>query len=113
VGHPLLLGQPCNFLGIEIRAPLVERANKWAAKLGCQHRVHYLYANATVSLATLLGTYPGPLVRVAVQFPDPHFKRRHHKRRIIQPAVVDCLKKLMPPGGEEGASATAGEGWMS
>ena len=36
----------------------------------------------------------------ASQFPDPHFKTKHKKRRVIQPQVVHTLERLMPPGGE-------------
>jgi tRNA (guanine-N7-)-methyltransferase len=81
---------------------LVDRANKWAETLDYHKEVHFVFTNATVSLANLLSTYPGPLVRLCVQFPDPHFKKRHKKRRIIQPGVVQAVKQLLVPGGGEG-----------
>ena len=37
--------------------------------------------------------------KLDLQFPDPHFKTKHKKRRVIQPQVVADLAKLMPPGG--------------
>jgi tRNA (guanine-N7-)-methyltransferase len=36
---------------------------------------------------------------VRVYFPDPWHKKRHHKRRIIQPAFLDLLAQKMIPGG--------------
>jgi hypothetical protein len=45
----------------------VRRANEWAALLGVGGRVRYEVANATVSLAGLLASYPGPLALVAIQ----------------------------------------------
>ena len=41
--------------------------------------------------ATLAGAY--------VLFPDPWPKRRHAARRILQPAVLDALARLIRPGG--------------
>jgi tRNA (guanine-N7-)-methyltransferase len=34
-----------------------------------------------------------------VQFPDPHFKRKHRKRRVVQLQLVAALAALMRPGG--------------
>lgn len=37
----------------------------------------------------------------SVQFPDPHFKAKHKKRRVIQPALVACMcSSLKSDGGE-------------
>lgn len=33
-----------------------------------------------------------------VQYPDPHFKKRHHKRRIVQAELVETLAALLPTG---------------
>lgn len=79
---------------------LVDRANQWACMLGCGDQVHYIFANATVSLASMLSSYPGPVSSFFVQFPDPHFKNRHKKRRIIQPQVVAAIKGVLKPGGK-------------
>lgn len=84
-----------NFLGVEIRQPLVERANQWRDQLGLDN-LHFLYANINVSLRRLFK--PGDLSRVSVQFPDPWFKKRHHKRRVVQPELVADLADLLRPG---------------
>ncbi len=39
------------------------------------------------------------LDRVFILFPDPWPKTRHHKRRLIQPAFVDELARVLKPGG--------------
>ena len=39
------------------------------------------------------------LQRVFILFPDPWPKTRHHKRRLIQPAFVDELARVLKPGG--------------
>ncbi|WP_322096128.1 tRNA (guanine(46)-N(7))-methyltransferase TrmB [Pelagibius litoralis] len=38
--------------------------------------------------------------KIFILFPDPWPKRRHHKRRLIQPATVDLLARLLKDGGE-------------
>lgn len=91
---------PMNYLGLEIRQPLVERANKWCQELAMQEQVHFLFTNVSVSLAGLLETYPGPVAAMSAQFPDPHFKKRHKKRRMVQPPVVQVARERLMPGGQ-------------
>jgi len=42
---------------------------------------------------------PGSLAGVHVQFPDPWWKKRHHKRRMIDAALALLLRSLLRPGG--------------
>ena len=42
---------------------------------------------------------PGSLAGVHVFFPDPWPKKRHHKRRLLQPAFVHALAERLAPGG--------------
>ena len=41
------------------------------------------------------------------QFPDPHFKNKHKKRRVVQPELVQAAAANMPPGGERYSQAKA------
>ena len=34
-----------------------------------------------------------------VQFPDPHWKLRNRKKRIVQPQLVEAVAQLIAPGG--------------
>eukprot|EP00884_Botryococcus_braunii_P022195 jgi/Botrbrau1/865/Bobra.0352s0055.2 len=88
-----------NLLGLDIRHKLVDRGNEWARLAGLSGRVRFETANATVSLASLLSTYPGPLTLLTIQFPDPHFKARHKKRRVVQRHLVETTARLLVPGG--------------
>ena len=45
------------------------------------------------------GIGPAALDEVLILFPDPWHKKRHHKRRLIQPAFVDLLASRIAPGG--------------
>jgi tRNA (guanine-N7-)-methyltransferase len=48
----------------------------------------------------LLESFPiGTLQRVTIQFPDPWFKKRQAKRRVVQPALVEALAKYLTSGG--------------
>ncbi|MBD2363403.1 tRNA (guanosine(46)-N7)-methyltransferase TrmB [Anabaena minutissima FACHB-250] len=88
-----------NFLGLEIREPLVIEANKLCSELGLTN-LHYVFCNANNSLKVLLSSLPpGILQRVTIQFPDPWFKTRHAKRRVVQPELVADLANYLPVGG--------------
>lgn len=89
-----------NFLGLEIREPLVERA-MIRRDQAQQDNLHFVFCNANNSLQPLLSSWPGgcPLQRVSIQFPDPWFKKRHQKRRVVQPELVTALAELMPSQG--------------
>ncbi|MDX2211734.1 MAG: tRNA (guanosine(46)-N7)-methyltransferase TrmB [Oculatellaceae cyanobacterium bins.114] len=88
-----------NFLGLEIREPLVDQANLWRNESGLTN-LHYIFCNVNNSLPSLLGSLkPGQLRYVSIQFPDPWFKKRQHKRRVVQPEMVDCLAQYLAPGG--------------
>ncbi|KDP39607.1 hypothetical protein JCGZ_02627 [Jatropha curcas] len=88
-----------NYLGIEIRQKLVNRAEHWIKELALDN-LHFLFANATVSFRQLVVGYPGPLMFVSILCPDPHFKKRHHKRRVVQKPLVDSIINNLAPGGK-------------
>ncbi|TAH28882.1 MAG: tRNA (guanosine(46)-N7)-methyltransferase TrmB, partial [Oscillatoriales cyanobacterium] len=49
----------------------------------------------------ILETLPaGTLQRVSIQFPDPWFKKKHHKRRVVQQELVGELATYLAVGGE-------------
>lgn len=88
-----------NFLGLEIREPLVVRANEVRQEEGLAN-LHYLFCNANNSLYYVLASLlEGSLQWVTIQFPDPWFKKRHQKRRVVQPEVVQILADFLVPGG--------------
>jgi tRNA (guanine-N7-)-methyltransferase len=88
-----------NFLGLEIRETLVIEANRIRDEMGLEN-LHYLFANVNNSLVSLLSTLPlGSLQKVTIQFPDPWFKTRHAKRRVVQPELVTELAKYLAVDG--------------
>ncbi len=91
-----------NFLGLEIRQPLVTEGNQVRDELGLAN-LHYLFCNVNNSLAILLDSLPQhSLALVTIQFPDPWFKHRHGKRRMVQPELVKTLADYLNSDYEEG-----------
>eukprot|EP00899_Mesostigma_viride_P024806 jgi/Mesvir1/550/Mv11403-RA.2 len=88
-----------NVLGMEIRTPLVQRCLEWTQLLGLRN-VHFMVANANVNLERVLASYPAKCTYVSIQCPDPHFKRKHKKRRVVQPDLVRQLMALLPHGAK-------------
>lgn len=88
-----------NFLGVEIREPLVDEANRLAAEAGLSN-LHYVFCNAMLWLGTLIQEIPdGLLQAVTIQFPDPWFKKKHAKRRMVNKDLVDMVADKIASGG--------------
>ena len=68
-----------NFLGVDIRAPLVERGNKWGEYAGVVDNLHFAECNATVSMGKWLKSYAedcgSKVETVAIRFPIPTSRR--------------------------------------
>jgi tRNA (guanine-N7-)-methyltransferase len=88
-----------NYLGIEIRKQLVDWANQERDDLGLTN-LHYLFGNMNSSAQILLQSLPeNSLKTISVQFPDPWFKKKHNKRRVVQPDLVSILVDYLAVGG--------------
>ena len=89
-----------NYLGVEIREPLVLAAERDREQLGLKN-LKFVFCNANVSLETWLSSLVNNhLERVSIQFPDPWFKRRHQKRRVLQPELLLSIANALMPGFE-------------
>jgi tRNA (guanine-N7-)-methyltransferase len=87
-----------NHLGLEIRQPLVEAAEAERTAEAITN-LRFLFCNANVSLPGWLRDLPSDrLELVTLQFPDPWFKKRHHKRRVLQPSLLHAIATAMAPG---------------
>ncbi len=88
-----------NFLGLEIKEKLVDNANEYKQELGLKN-LHYLFCNANTSLNSILASLPEKSLHyVSIQFPDPWFKKRHYKRRVVQSELVTDLAKYLVNDG--------------
>ena len=89
-----------NFLGLEIREALVSSSERKRQKLELQN-LRFLYCNVNVSLDEWLSDLAfAQLKRVSIQFPDPWFKRKHIKRRVLKKNLLDSIARHMSKDGE-------------
>ena len=84
-----------NFLGIE-----VHRAGVGRLLLALEQRSIDNVRVACADAVDFLGqrVAPGSLAGVRIYFPDPWPKKRHHKRRLVQPEFVELLASRMREG---------------
>jgi tRNA (guanine-N7-)-methyltransferase len=85
------------FVGIEIRRELVDAVNAACAE-GGPPNVRSVFANMSVDMGRLFED--GSVRRFFLNFPDPFFKRRQHKRRVIGPGLMTAIGRALAPGGE-------------
>ena len=88
-----------NYLGVEIRHPLVDEANRIAGEKGLKN-LHYEFCNAMLWLGQLIRDIPdGILQAVTIQFPDPWFKKKHAKRRMVNEELVRTIAEKLATSG--------------
>jgi tRNA (guanine-N7-)-methyltransferase len=85
-----------DFIGIEVHQPGVGRLLNAVAADGRDNLRVYNH-DAVEVLQQDIGA--GALDEVRIYFPDPWHKKRHHKRRLVQPAFVGLLAEKIRPGG--------------
>jgi len=85
-----------DYLGVEVHGPGVGRLLNALGERDA-HNVRVYRHDAVEVLRHDLA--PGTLDEVRIWFPDPWPKKRHHKRRLIQPEFVALLASRMAAGG--------------
>lgn len=85
-----------DYLGVEVHPPGVGHCLLAADAAGLSN-LRVVQHDAVEVLERVLA--PGTLDEVLVYFADPWPKKRHHKRRLIQPAFVELVASRMKPGG--------------
>jgi tRNA (guanine-N7-)-methyltransferase len=85
-----------HFLGVEVHAPGVGALLKLIGEQQLNN-IRIVQHDAVEVLQHMLP--PASLAGVHIWFPDPWHKKRHNKRRLIQPALVALLASRLAPGG--------------
>jgi tRNA (guanine-N7-)-methyltransferase len=87
-----------------IRVVGLEIKKKWATivddrlkKRGQGHRGRTFFGDARQVVPRLV---PGCLSHVYLHFPDPWWKKRHEKRLVLSPELLDGLARALVSGGE-------------
>ncbi|HUJ60302.1 MAG TPA: hypothetical protein VLX92_17465 [Kofleriaceae bacterium] len=84
------------YVGLEIREDLVALVNRKARAAGVP--VFAVFCQAQLHLTAVLA--PGAVDRVYLNFPDPWFKRRHQKRRMIDAQLAEGIARVARPGAD-------------
>ena len=87
-----------NYIGIEIREKLVLNANL-KMKGRENNNLYFSFGNAN----NIFGHSNNKsitefITSISFNFPDPWFKKKHHKRRVIQPELINFLSNSMKKG---------------
>ncbi len=85
-----------DFIGVEVHPPGIGRCLLALQSLGLTN-VRIIAHDAVESLANQVP--PGSLDEILLYFPDPWPKKRHHKRRIVQPAFASLVASRLRRGG--------------
>ena len=93
----LALREPATgFIGIEVHRPGVGKLLAAAEQAGLAN-LRIVCEDAVLVLQKAIPAQSLDLVMLF--FPDPWPKKRHHKRRIVQPAFVELVGRALRPGG--------------
>jgi len=85
-----------DFLGLEVHGPGVGALLNRVDAAGLPN-VRVIQHDAVDVVAHMIR--PASLQGIHVYFPDPWPKKRHHKRRLLQPGFVHALAQRLSPGG--------------
>lgn len=88
-----------NFLGLEINKKLVDRS------LACIQEMelingYFVATDATTSFHSIISNYPGALLFVSIQCPDPNFTNPEHRWRMLQRPLVEAIVEKISVRGK-------------
>ena len=87
-----------NYIGIEIREKLVLNANL-KMKTRENKNLYFSFGNANnIFNQSKNKSIINFINSISFNFPDPWFKKKHHKRRVIQPRLINLLSNSMKKG---------------
>ena len=93
-----LVNNSWNYLGIEIREKLVKNAKLKVLESEIKN-LYFVFGNANNILNDVQNKFIiKNLKSISFNFPDPWFKKRHYKRRIIQPEFIKILSNSLQKG---------------
>src|SRR5690606_36648373 len=84
-----------DFIGVEVHLPGVGSLLHLAEEAGVTNL--RTYKEDAIEVLKLLRD--NSIDTVQLFFPDPWHKKKHHKRRIVQPAFVQTIRRVLKPGG--------------
>jgi len=93
-----LVNTKWNYVGIEIREKLVKNAKFKVVEREIKN-LYFVFGNANNILNDVQSEFIFKnLKSISFNFPDPWFKKRHYKRRLIQPEFINLLSNSLQKG---------------
>ena len=86
-----------NIIGIEIRKNITELLQKRLSNTQLASNTHIIHGSGERLLEDSLPDHC--LDTIFIFHPDPWFKKKHHKRRLIRPNTVNLIVQKLKPGG--------------
>jgi len=87
-----------NYLGIEIRERLIKTAKSKVQEREIKN-LYFVFGNANNILNDFQSKFILKNVKsISFNFPDPWFKKKHYKRRVIQPDFINILSNSLQKG---------------
>ena len=86
-----------NYVAVEVYKPGLAQLLLRAEHLGGLDNLRVLRGDAVDLLTDHIA--PASLHGVRIFFPDPWPKKKHHKRRLVQPEFVSLIASRLEPGG--------------
>lgn len=88
-----------NFLGMDINEKLVRRCLDHVSQSGMTNG-YFIATNATSTFRSIVSSYPGDLVLVSIQCPNPDFNKAEHRWRMVQRSLVEAIADLLACDGK-------------
>ncbi|PRQ43595.1 putative phosphoglycerate kinase [Rosa chinensis] len=88
-----------NFLGLEINKKLVKRCLDSSHQSGIRNG-YFIATNATSTFRSIVSSYPGKLVLVSIQCPNPDFNEPEHRWRMLQRSLVEAVADILTVDGK-------------
>jgi len=92
-----LAAAPVRLMGLEIRRKWATIVDNKLRERGYGQRARVFAEDARAAVAR----FPDSCVQtVFIHFPDPWWKRKHHKRLVVADELTRCLQRVLVPGGD-------------
>lgn len=85
-----------DFIGVDVHPPGIGTLLR-QIKENQLSNVRVYQGDATIVLQECIKA--DELSKIQIFFPDPWHKKKHHKRRLIQPEFVQAMREKLQPGG--------------
>ncbi|WRX24002.1 Phosphoglycerate kinase - like 1 [Theobroma cacao] len=88
-----------NFLGLEINGKLVKRCLDSVHQSGITNG-YFIETNATSTFRSIVSSYPGELVLLSIECPNPDFNKPEHRWRMMQRSLIEAVADLLASKGK-------------